>query len=218
MLDAPCLQCALTTFVPCSQIEPDELATVTFTPEAAETAAELAAVINGAVAPTLSERPTLLGLLAAVRRIRYGGEAGDLGASHAQVYGEPPDLRAELSRGWSAAAGGAVDGDGGGGAGSAGAASGACSAADGARDAAGDALGDAFGGIDRDAAGEADDAFGGIERDVAGAPGDAFGAAGSDAYGLDSDAFGGIGYTGAESAGASGEGNGAGGNCDPHEC
>ena len=193
----------------CSQIAPDELAAIPFTPEAAETAAELAAVINGAVAPTLGERPTLLGLLSAVRRIRYGGEAGDLGASHAQVYGEPPDLRAELSASWVAAAGGAIDGEGAGGDGSAGAASGACGAAGGARDAAGGVHGDAFGGIERDADGALGDAFGGAGRDAAGAADGAFGAAGFYADAPGSDAFGGIDFAGAESACASDEGDGA---------
>ena len=193
------------------QITPDELAAIPFRPEAAETAAELAAVINGAVAPTLGARRTLLGLLSAVRRIRYGGEAGDLGASHAEVYGEPPDLRAELSSSWSSAAGGAMDGGGG----NTGAASGACGAAVGARDAAGGAatgLDDAFGGVGHEAFGAAGDAFGGVAHDAAVALSDAFGDDGFDACDSDSDAFGGIGY-----AGASGEADGAGRNGDPHE-
>ena len=195
----------------CSQIKPEELAALPFTAEAAETAAELAAVINGAVAPTLGARRTLLGLLAAVRRIRYGGEAGDLGASHAETYGEPPDLRAELSREWGAVAGG----DGSRHGGSAGAASGVCGAAGGTRNAAGGAAGaldDAFGGVAHDAAGSPSDAFGGVGRDAEGAAHGTFGAPGLEAYVMDSDAFGGVAY-----AGASGAGDGAGGSYDPYE-
>ncbi|KAK9838288.1 hypothetical protein WJX81_002542 [Elliptochloris bilobata] len=62
--------------------------------------AQLAHVINGAVAPTLDERPALAGLLAAVRSIRTSGAAGDLGNSCADTFGDPPDLEIELAEEW----------------------------------------------------------------------------------------------------------------------
>lgn len=78
-----------------AQVTRADLAAFQADTAAAATARALAAVANAALAHSLAERPTLAGLLGAVRRVRRGEPTGDAGPSWAAVAGPAPGLEAE---------------------------------------------------------------------------------------------------------------------------